>query len=177
MQLRAKLGLAIGATAVVVVVCAVAFWPSRSHALVAPSFGSSEGTTTCKVGEVQYFGWVGWGARGTKLIHFRKVTAMTPAGMKVLGVYAISYADGSPPALSSGSETDWARFGYSKLPLHKVSEVTVDPLSSKNLWWIVVKVVPSQAGPLASTGLRVSYTAGGHNGVTTYPYRMTLTCR
>jgi hypothetical protein len=105
--------------------------PSRSHALVAPSFGSSEGTTTCKVGKPQYFGWVGWGARGTSLIHFKNVTAIAPAGMDVVGVYAISYADGSPPALSSGSESDWTRLEYSKLPLHKVSDVTVDPRSSK----------------------------------------------
>jgi hypothetical protein len=175
--LRAKLGLGICAVAFAVLVCAVAFWPSRSHALVAPSFGSSEGTTTCKVGEPQYFGWVGWGARGASLIHFKNVTAIAPAGMNVVGVYAISYADGSPPALSSGSESDWARLGYSKLPLHKVSDATVDPRSPKDVWWIVVKVIPDQTGPLASTGLRVSYTAGGHQGVTTYPYSMTLTCQ
>ncbi|HEY5050063.1 MAG TPA: hypothetical protein VII50_04120 [Acidothermaceae bacterium] len=111
------------------------------------------------------------------LSHFTNVTATTPAGMNVIGVYAISYADGLPPALSSGSGSDWTRLGYSKLPPHKVSEVTVDPRSSKNLWWVVLKVVPNRPGPLASTGLRVSYTAGGRQGVTTYPYGMTMTCQ
>jgi hypothetical protein len=160
-----------------VLVCAVVFWPTRSHALVAPAFGSSEGTTTCNIGDRQYFGWVGWGARGTSLIHFKSVTATAPAGMHVVGVYAISHDDSSLPVLSSGSQSDWTALGYSKLPLHKVTDMTVDPRSPKDLWWIVVKVVPDRAGPLASTGLRVSYTAGGHQGVTTYPYSMTLTCQ
>jgi hypothetical protein len=160
-----------------VLVCATLLWPSRSHQLVAPPFGSSEGTTTCKVGTPQYFGWTGWGARGTSLIHFNQVTAIAPAGMNVVGVYALSHADSLLPALSSGSESDWINLGYSKLPLHQVSDVTVDPRSSKNLWWIALKVIPDRPGPLASTGLRVSYTAGGHHGVTTYPYSMTLTCQ
>jgi hypothetical protein len=169
------LGTCVAAAAVLV--SAVALRPSRSHQLVAPSFSSSEGTTSCQVGAPQYFGWSGWGAHGTSLIHFRNVMPIAPAGMSIVGVYAISHAESSLPVLSSGAESDWINLGYSKLTLHKVSDVIVDPRSSKETWWIAVKVVPERSVALASTGLKVSYMAGGRQGVTTYPYSMTLTCQ
>jgi hypothetical protein len=77
-DLRAKLASTICAASFALLVCAAMFWPVRSHALVAPNFGTSEGTATCKVGEPQYFGWVGWDPRGTSLVHFTSVTVLAP---------------------------------------------------------------------------------------------------
>jgi hypothetical protein len=80
-----------------------------------------------------------------------------PDGIRVVGVFAVPDTHGN-----IGSERD-LREKYPELVLHPVTEVILKP-GERNGWYLIAEIKPSRVGTFRTTGLEITYEAGGAEG-------------
>jgi hypothetical protein len=168
--------IAAGA-AVLLAVGGFARWFTAPAALTAPEGTATITLNACRVGESLHFGFVGFGPRGDAPIRFTGASLVgVDPGLTVDGIDAAK-VDETPSGriLMAATDSDWATLGQG-IPLHAVTDVTLDPHSDKSQWWLVARVRSQVAGQVATNGIRITYTVGIRSAAVTFPYRTVSNC-
>jgi len=102
-----------------------------------------------------------------------------PSGLKVDGIYAVSYRESNRPGgtigyIGSMSQADVDK-RYPGLPLHPLTDIVLVP-GVKSAWYIVIIVEAERYGQFMTTGVELNYSAGDSHGSQVYAFRLSVRC-
>lgn len=96
-----------------------------------------------------------------------------PDGVRVDGVYAVSYSETGPRGITLGAaDVPWLRARHPELHMHPVTDAVVSGRLSD--WYLVVEVAATRPGRFSTTGVRVAYEVDGSYGEQVMPMEVAL---
>ena len=141
-----------------------------------PDYSATVGTTVDPVGTREWFGFVDLHAQGSHPVHIESAKLLDlPSGLKVDGIYGVSYRESNRPGNTSGyigsmSQADVDK-NYPDLPLHPLTDVVLMP-GVQSAWYIVIIVESQKYGRFTTSGLELDYSVDDSRGSQVYRFRL-----
>lgn len=153
--------------------------PRASHALQPPDATlTTMADSTCHVGDREYFGLVGFPVTGSQPVHVTRAELTgLPSGLRVAELAAVSVSETKAPILGGAAQADWVGQGYAAMPTHPVTDIVLQPKTTRPAWWLLVKVQVTAAGKQSTTGVKFWYRAGDRHGTATFKYQVGSDCK
>jgi hypothetical protein len=167
---------AVAVVAVVITLLVTAARPS--HALAPWDSKTTTSAGICKVGDLHYFGLAGFTVLGEHPVHVTKVEVLgVPRGLTVQSVQAVSSKETRLAPLGADSQEHWMTSAYAKVPVHPVTDAVLAPHDVSVNWWFLITLRIDSLGKHMTDAVKVSYTAGGDHGSTTYVSQFGSDCK
>jgi len=131
---------------------------------------------TIPVGVRLYVGFTELPVQGTDPVRLTSASVVgLPSGLKVDRVAAVSEAEtarnGAGGHVIGAITEDMLSQGYPNLRLHPLSDAVLHAGGALD-WYVVVVVEATRPGDYRTSGLRLTYAAGGSTGTVEYAYRI-----
>jgi len=103
-----------------------------------------------------------------------------PAGLRVLGVFAVSTKESNGPGLAGhvlgGADEAEVFSKYPRFVLHPAGAAVLVPPKQPLDWYLVAVVEGTRPGSFKTTGVTIDYEADGAAGNQSYAFIIELTC-